>query len=62
MFSRRNDRQPVPLIALSPTALTMAASEGDYVIHFIIDADGRASRIETTLGCKPIDVAARVLQ
>jgi CubicO group peptidase (beta-lactamase class C family) len=60
VFMRRNQGNVVPLVALTPTSLTVSASEGDYTIHFVMGPDGIVSRMETKLGCEPIGVAPRM--
>jgi hypothetical protein len=60
LFSRRNAQAPTRLTALGPTALTLDSSEGDYMLRFTLGTDGKASRMEATLGCEPIDVGHRV--
>lgn len=60
LFSRRNGQAPTRLTALSPTALTLDSSEGDYALHVTLGTDGRASRMDATLGCEPVDVGHRL--
>lgn len=60
LFSRRRGHAPTRLTALTPTALTTESSEGDYMLHFTLGADGNAARLETRRGCEPIDVGLRL--
>ncbi|MGQ0642404.1 MAG: serine hydrolase domain-containing protein [Gemmatimonadaceae bacterium] len=60
MFSRRNHREPVPLVALSATSLTLEASEGDYLMTFELGPHGQATHMDVKLGCEPVDAANRI--
>lgn len=57
---QRNDRPVRSLFALSPTELTLADGNGEFVLRFELGAAGRAGKVRSSLRCEPVDVATRV--
>lgn len=60
LFSKRNGGSEQRLEALTPTTLTLAASEGAFVMTFEVGSAEQAMKIHTTLSCEPVDIATRV--
>lgn len=59
LYSRRNASEPIELVALSPTRLTLAGSDATFVFEFEIGDDGRATHMRSFLSCEPVDSAVR---
>jgi D-alanyl-D-alanine carboxypeptidase len=57
---RRGDRPARPLAALSPTELTLADSEGAFLLSFELGPGGRAVKVHISQRCEPVDMGTRV--
>ena len=59
LTSRRAEGEELSLLALSPTELAFAGSEGTHVLCFELGPDGRARSVQRVLKCAPLDLALR---
>lgn len=57
---QRNDRPARPLSALSPTELTLADGDGEFVLRFELSSADRAIKVRSALRCEPVDTATRI--
>jgi D-alanyl-D-alanine carboxypeptidase len=59
LYSRRNDNDPIRLVALSPEFLAFPDTEGTYGLRFTSDSDGAGRIVETRLNCNIQEIARR---
>jgi hypothetical protein len=60
LHMRRNEGAFRPLSALSPTELTLLNTDGEFILHFDLGDDARATRVRSSLRCEPVDAAPRI--
>lgn len=53
LYSKRNDADPLALVALGPTELTLAGGDEALRFTFEMGGDGRAESVRTSLRCEP---------
>lgn len=59
LYFRRGTGPSKPLAALSSTTLTVADSEGAYVLDFKASENGRGATLRVTARCELVETATR---
>lgn len=57
LWSRRNDRDPIRLVPLTPTFLAFPDTEGTLGLEFVGDSADRARKVLTRLNCELLETA-----